>query len=354
MKIKLAILDTDKAYLNRLVAALNAKYSDSMVVYSFTDAKMAFDEVERIHMNILLMSMHVEADTRNLYKKCQPVYMLDEATEETYKGCHAIGKYNSVDYIYKKMLDYYAEATEESARLRLNDDSTRIILFTSPAGGVGTSSMAVACAKKIALSGKKVLYFDLDRFAEADAFFHGSSDKCMSDVIYSVKSKRGSVSIKLESYVSVDDGVCYYSKSKSPLDMLELKAEDVSKLVMELKNSVAYDYIVLDAPFNMDGLMLQFIDRAFSIVLVSDGSEIANRKLKRVLEGLEIKETQEGLDALDKTFIAYSKFGSKTGRKVAIDDGDVKELGGVPRFEGGTTEAVVDQMLQKLSFERLL
>jgi len=354
MKIKLAILDSDKPYLNRLVSALNAKYSDSLVVFSFTDAQIALEEVEKIHAHILLMSMHVDLDVRNLHKKCQPVYLLDEATEDTYKGCHAIGKYNSVDYIYKKMLDYYAEATEESARLRLNDDSTRIVLFTSPAGGVGTSSMAVACAKRIAFIGKKVLYVDLDRFAEADAFFHGVSDKCMSDVIYSVKSKRGSVSIKLESYVSMDDGVCYYAKAKSPLDMLELKAEDVLKLVTELKESVAYDYIVLDSPFDLDGLMLQFIDRAFSIVLVSDGSEVANRKLKRVLEGLEIKETQEGLDALSKTFIAYSKFGSKTGRKVAIDDGDVKELGGVPRFEGGTTEAVVDQMLQKLSFERLL
>ena len=67
MKIKLAILDSDKAYLNRLVSALNAKYSDSLVVYSFTDPIMAFEEVERVHINILLMSMHVDLDVRNLY-----------------------------------------------------------------------------------------------------------------------------------------------------------------------------------------------------------------------------------------------------------------------------------------------
>ena len=36
MKIKLALLDNDANYLNRLVVAFNTKYSDKFEIYSFT------------------------------------------------------------------------------------------------------------------------------------------------------------------------------------------------------------------------------------------------------------------------------------------------------------------------------
>lgn len=37
MKIKLAILDKDTAYLQRIVSVFNNKYADKLEIYSFTD-----------------------------------------------------------------------------------------------------------------------------------------------------------------------------------------------------------------------------------------------------------------------------------------------------------------------------
>ena len=36
MKIKVALLDKDKEYLNRLTGVFNTKYADKLEVYSFT------------------------------------------------------------------------------------------------------------------------------------------------------------------------------------------------------------------------------------------------------------------------------------------------------------------------------
>ncbi len=39
MKIKVALLDKDKEYLDRLKGVFNTKYADKLEVYSFTDEK---------------------------------------------------------------------------------------------------------------------------------------------------------------------------------------------------------------------------------------------------------------------------------------------------------------------------
>ena len=46
MKIKLAILERDTSYLNRIVSVFNTKYTDKFEVYSFTNLEVALDYLE--------------------------------------------------------------------------------------------------------------------------------------------------------------------------------------------------------------------------------------------------------------------------------------------------------------------
>lgn len=54
MKIKLALLDNDANYLNRLVVAFNTKYSDKFEIYSFTDAEYAMQNVSLSKMDVFV------------------------------------------------------------------------------------------------------------------------------------------------------------------------------------------------------------------------------------------------------------------------------------------------------------
>ena len=48
MKIKLAILDKDKSYLNRIVTVFEVKYADKFEVYSFTDLSVAIQTLSEV------------------------------------------------------------------------------------------------------------------------------------------------------------------------------------------------------------------------------------------------------------------------------------------------------------------
>ena len=56
--------------------------------------------------------------------------------------------------------------------------SNKIItyVFTSPCGGVGKTTMSVACAKAHALQGRRILYVNCDNFEKAQDYFNGESN----------------------------------------------------------------------------------------------------------------------------------------------------------------------------------
>ena len=56
--------------------------------------------------------------------------------------------------------------------------SNKIItyVFTSPCGGVGKTTMSVACAKAHALQGRRILYVNCDNFEKAQDYINGESN----------------------------------------------------------------------------------------------------------------------------------------------------------------------------------
>ena len=56
MKIKLALLDSDQNYLNRIVTAFNIKYADKLEIYSFTKLESAMAALEPSRIDVLVAS----------------------------------------------------------------------------------------------------------------------------------------------------------------------------------------------------------------------------------------------------------------------------------------------------------
>ena len=56
MKIKLALLDSDQNYLNRIVTAFNIKYADKLEIYSFTKLESAMAALEPSRSDVLVAS----------------------------------------------------------------------------------------------------------------------------------------------------------------------------------------------------------------------------------------------------------------------------------------------------------
>lgn len=212
--------------------------------------------------------------------------------------------------------------------------------------------MAASCAVHFAEKGFRTLYLNLERFGSSDDFFSGDGQFSMSDVIYSLKTKKANLAMKLESCVKHDPrGVCFFSQAKLALDMLELNVDEILRLISELRLTGSYDRIVLDTEFSLNESTLKVLLQANTIVVVGDGSKISNTKIFRAMTALSMKEQADDSPLLSRAVLAYNKFSSKTSE--ALSNLEIHVAGGAPRYEHATVDQIVTQLSKMTLFDEI-
>ena len=352
MKIRVAVLDNDQVYLDRFVSAFSAKYAEKVELYSFSDQQLALNSLISNRIDVFIASETFNISPESIPDRCVFAYFVDGAGIDSYNNQSAICKFQKADLIYKQLLSLYSEKAPVSS-LSSDDASARIIMFTSPVGGVGTSTVAASCAKHFAAKGNKVLYLSLEPFGSADLFFSGEGQFDLSEVIYALKSRKTNLSMKLESSVRQDlSGVNFYSATAVPLDMLELTTDDIVRLINELKLTGSYNFIVIDIGFGLDKDHLKLYGLANSIVWVSDGEAISNYKIARAFNSFVLLEQSKNVDLLKYHALVYNRFSSKTGKYA--EGIDIKVIGGTQVFVHSDARQVVDQISGMGMFDNII
>lgn len=353
MRIKLAILEKDQSYLNRIVTAFSTKYADKFEIYSFTDQAIALSTLDPNRIDVLVASDAFDIDITALPKRCGFAYFVDSPDVDQLNDQRAICKFQRADLIYKQILSVYSEKAGSVSGVKLGDDSTKVILFSSPCGGAGTSTVAAACATHFALQKKKTLYLNLEMFGSSDSFFSAEGMFDMSDIIFALKSKKANLAMKLESCVKQDgSGVYFFSQSKIALDMHELNSEDIMRLLSELKLYGEYDYIVVDMDYSMRKEIIQIYKQSHAVVWVGDGSEISNLKIQRAYNALSIREQNAEAALTNRLCLIYNKFSNKSSKTVG--DIGLKSLGGAPVYAHATTRQIIEQISAMNIFDNIV
>ena len=165
----------------------------------------------------------------------------------------------------------------------------------------------------------------------------------MSDIIFALKGRKANLAMKLQSCVKkATCGVDFFSTSQTALDMLELDTDDIIQLIGDLKNAGPYQYVIMDMDFDLGECFKKLQTMLNGIVMVGDGSAVANRKLYRAVEALEIMEKNLNMPIINRTFIIYNKFRSQGGK--VLEHIPVDILGGTPFYMQATTEQVVKEL----------
>lgn len=353
MKIKLAILEKDTNYLRRIVSVFETKYADKFEIYSFTDPSVAISSLDGAKIDVLIANDAFDIDIAAMPKRCGFAYFVDSADVTVAKDQRAISKFQRAEQIYKQILSLYSETAGKNTAIKLDDDTSKVIIFASPCGGEGTSTMAAACAMHFAAQGKRALYLNLEKFGSSDVFFSAEGQFDMSDIIFALKSKRTNLALKLESSVKQDSsGVYFFSQPKIALDMLELSCEEIVRLISELKLMGSYDYIVIDMDFVMNKENLQIYHLAHALVWVGDGSETSNCKIFRAVSALSVKEQKEDSPLINRSCIIYNKYSNKTSK--IIGEIPLKNIGGAPRYEHASVQQILAQLAPMDVFNKII
>lgn len=337
MKIRVAIIDNDNNYLERISSSLGSLYADKLEVYFFTDVKVATEKItsKRNFADVVLCGVEFEVDPKIFSKNSAFAYFCDASDVESYNGCKAVGKYQRIDKIYKEILGLYSENANNTLVYKGKGNSNcNVIVFLSASGGVGTSTVAVSCAMRCCKNGQKALYLNFEKLGCTNVFFNADGAGNFDSVLYSIKSKNSNLPVKLESEVKHSyDGVDFFDDCKIALDKQSINAEDINKLLNNLILKDDYNRIIIDTDFSFDSTQLAILNKADKIIFVSDGSEISNVKTLSALKSFEVLENQsEEINILKKSQLLYNKFSSKSGKK--LTDININTIGGINKIEG--------------------
>jgi cellulose biosynthesis protein BcsQ len=357
MKIKLAVLDTDEQYILRMSRFMVEDFADKIELHAFTNAGDLLEQLPTLRPHVLLASIATEFDFSALGKWKDSIghaYLAPSADIEEYNGVRAIPQYGRLDDIFHTVLQLFADVTK-NMRVRIGSvTKSNTVLFTSSAGGVGTSTVAVAFSKSMALRGAKVLYINLETYGDTNLYFTSEGLSTFSDVVYAVKRKRTNLGVVLDSIVRTDNetGVYYYATARLAEHVLELTDEERTEIIDTAMSYGDWDYVVFDASFNLSPSFSHLLTNVGQIVFVGDGHPISNAKIIRAYQVLDAIDRNNSSQLLLKLGIFYNRFSSKNSHK--LTELNIAELGGINRLEGGTDKEIVDSVLNSDRFDKII
>lgn len=351
MKMKLAICTTDQNYALRFINYFNTHYGDRTELSEFTSLQLLEEGIQQLKPDICLIGDEFVDEIGSVIRKNSQIIIFIEEQDTDTKEFKSIYKYQKAELTYKEILNVYADKKNGFKAFRKKDANiASSYVFVSPSGGAGATTVALAYATKEAKE-KKVLYLNLQKYSNADLILKGEGNGKFDDVIFALKSKRGSLSLKLESLVhSSKDNVKFFVSCDNPLDLAELTAEEVKRLLVELTTCGLYDQVIVDIDNNLGEIEIAVMEAADYIVLVEGGEESNQLKHKKYMVALETMESKKNIDVTEKMFLFYNRFSNKNSNAI---DNKLPVVGGIPRFEGVQMPAIVGRMAIMDCFDKL-
>ena len=279
MLLKLAIADTNMDYLDRLTAVLE-EYPD-LRVSIYSDPEILADAISAGSFQALLLdpSMYLP----NMALDSLPVVIMLEGETRIPYSCAEFpktAKYQRISRIYQSILDICSD------KLSLGQSAARagaatVLAFYSPIGGCGKTTVSLVAAAKLALSGYRVLYLDLEQFPSDGCYLEQNSDKGLSELLALIEQKKDK-NLFLQSCIQQKSENFYYIRHfDSPNDYNAMDAKELEQLVTLCRTSGVADALVIDMDSRFDDNARKLFDLADKIVLVEKSDPIGSLKLQR-------------------------------------------------------------------------
>ena len=349
--VKLVFLDSNEQVTRKITSALRMRYMSAFELVSFTDPADAMAYIRQNRTDVFLADKEFTIDTERLPTRCGFAYLVDSPDVCEYNAQRAICKYQSLDQLYAQIMDIYVERAEPVILRPDSNENCRVIAFCSASGGVGTSTVAAACAIHYAKYGEKTIYLNLEPFGSAELYFSGVSMKSLYDVILALKSNSPNLEIKFNNWVKQDkSGVYFFAPARDIRHMLNLDSKTIIRMLEILRNC-GYQNIILDMPFSLREDVLSIYRQVNAVVLVGDGSAVSNQKTETLAAAIELVEQKKEAPLYDRMYLLYNRFSSRTSKKVRTTL--VQELGGFPVYRDGTTEQILEQLSERNDFDKI-
>lgn len=352
MKMKLVICTNDNPYATRFMNYFDVHYADRMELVQFTDTELLGQYISREHLDICLMDREMLKTMAPGMKERAIVVVLTEDRDEEAEAYQCIYKYQKAEIIFKELLNIYADKKSNIKSFHKHGpNEARSYVFCSASGGAGATTVALAYAIRQARE-RNVLYLNLQQYSNADLILKGEGTGKFDDVIFALKSKRGTLSLKLESLVRKSkENVNFFVSCENPMDLQELTVEEIEKLLREVISCGLYQEVIIDIDSRLNPLEIAVMEQVEHIILVEGGTVSNSMKFGKFYRALEAVEDKKRKAFLSKLLLFYNQFSNKTS--IEIEENLAPVIGGIPRFEGVGMEGIISRIVMMDVFGQL-
>ncbi len=322
-KLNLVIADSDEEYLNGVVTFLSEKYLTRFKILSFSqkESLMNFISTHTEKLDILLISSELYFEEISDLDIALVGILSTGRLSREYNGCEIVLKYQLGENLVKNILNLYSDKTNEII-ITKGQNETKVVAVYSSSGGSGKTTISYGCSVKSVHHGRKAFYLNLEESASTPLLFGMSSQYNLSHVLYYLKSKNKSLSLKIEGIKVIDQetGVHYFNPPVNHLELLEIEPSEYFDLISHMKDMNQYEAIFVDMPCFIEKRMMAVLDASDTIFYVLNPNQLSKFKLYNFLSELDILDKAYKQKLLSKTvFILNRAFNGEEGYDIFRD-----------------------------------
>jgi len=322
-KLNLVIADRDEEYLNGVVSFLSEKYLARFKILSFSqkESLMNFISTYTGKLDILLISPELYFEEIGDLDIALVGILSTGRLSKEYKGCEVVLKYQLGENLVTNIINLYSDKTNEII-ITKGQNETKVVAVYSSSGGSGKTTVSYGCSVKSLHLGRKAFYMNLEESASTPMLFGMSGQYNLSHVLYYLKSKNKSLSLKIEGIKVIDQetGVHYFNPPVNHLELLDIEPSEYFDLIIHMKEMNQYEAIFVDMPCFIEKRMMAVLDASDTILYVLNPNQLSRIKLYNFLSELDILDKAYKQKILSKTvFILNRAFSGEEGLEIFGD-----------------------------------
>lgn len=288
-KLRVIIADLDVNYVLPLESRFIEEYTYNIDLEIITDQNY-FRELflSPQKADVLVVSEKL-FDAGLLKHGLEHIYVLTEkmaGDDTTDLEVNRIFKYTSVKEIFDRIA---SDCLRNMGSMLDESKETRVIAVCSGKGGLGKTTIAMGIAGYLAQNYKKVFYLNAAELQNFHAYMECAAPITDAQVYVKLANKDESAYHKLKEFINKEQ-FFYLPPFRASLFSLGLDFSIFKNLVMSARESLEYDYIIVDIDGGLNDDMMSLIAIADKVMVVTAQDRASMIATERFAESIgEVK-----------------------------------------------------------------
>ena len=344
-KPKIVLVDNDEKYLIPLELKIIEELYEKIDLEIITNASYFnefFSSPKKIDILVISEDLFNEEIQR---QNINHMFVLTEQSQKDSTGdlsINKIYKYTSVKEIYNEIIynsnsNLFVEKKESKG--------SKVILVYSPIGGCGKTTVAIGISACLAQSFKKVLYINAEPL-QTFQYFLTNKGFLSSDLYKQLRTSNTSMYDSIK--VNVRNEIfSYIPPFSSSLSSLNVDFAIYKNLIMQIKQSQDYDFIIVDVSSEFTDDKAELISLAEKVIVLTQQDNYSVMKTEALLNNINCSDEEK--------FIFVCNKYNKTVFNAIVSSNYVHrvKVSEYISFQDGIDSQSIEKMTQNDDFSRL-